>query len=141
HGQKGLLQRMEIAVPLQALDGGNLFALDRGRLCQAGAHGPPVNQHGTGAALSLATAVFRAGQIKLVAQHAEQGALAVNLDAASASVDLKFQNSHISFLTLHIAHYALPIDWQEKDMDAVYKNAASERPVTGFAVLVRAIRK
>src|SRR5262249_35408486 len=85
---------MEIPVPLQPLDGDNLFALDRGRLCQARAHGPPVNQNGASAALPLAAAVFRTGQIKLVAQHAEQGALAVNLDAAPGSVDLKFQDSH-----------------------------------------------
>src|SRR5262245_12436881 len=87
---------MEVAVPLQALDGDDLFAFHRGRLRQTGAHGPPANQDGAGAALPLATAVFRAGQIELVAQHAEQRAFSVNLDAAPGSVDLKFQDSHSS---------------------------------------------
>src|SRR5262249_58660245 len=97
-GKKGVLQRMESRVPLQPCDGSDLLAFDRGDLFQTGSRGAPVYQHSAGAALSLAAAVFRAGQIKLVAQRAEQRALAVNPDAAFGSVDLKFQDSHSLFL-------------------------------------------
>src|SRR5262249_23238510 len=90
---------MEPPVLFQPFDGGDRLAYDRGGRRQAGTRRTPVNQHGASAALAFAAAVFRASQIQIVAQHAEQHALAVNFDAAFGSVDLKFYSSHSSLLS------------------------------------------
>ena len=92
--EKGFLQRMQPAVLLQAFDGRNLFACDRTHLVYAGPRWLPVDQHCAGAALALATAVFRSGQIEVIAQDAEKTSLAFQVNAPSGSVDAKLNDLH-----------------------------------------------
>ena len=69
---KGFLHRMQLSAGGQPLDGHHLFSADfpDGRL--TGTHGLVVDQHGTGAAQSLAAAVFGAGQTQIGPQHPQQ---------------------------------------------------------------------
>ena len=70
--EKRLLERMELAVFLEALDGRDLASGDRAEPGDARADRLAVGQHGAGPAPAFAAAVLGTGQAKVVAQHAEQ---------------------------------------------------------------------
>jgi hypothetical protein len=55
---------------------------------------PSVHQHGAAAALPFAAAELRPGEPQLFAEHVEQRAFAVGLDAMRLAVDLEFDRSH-----------------------------------------------
>ena len=67
-----LLQRMQRAVVRQAFDRGDLRAIVHDGERQARIDAPAVDQHGAGAALALIAALFRAGQVEMLAQQVEQ---------------------------------------------------------------------
>src|SRR5205814_713953 len=84
--EEGLLHGMEVSTALQAFDGGDLLAggdLDRR---DARAHRLPVEQHGARAALRFPAAVFRPGEIQIVAQYEEEAARRLHIDAVPRTV-------------------------------------------------------
>src|SRR5262249_48138496 len=87
--QKGFLQRVELAVSLQALDGGDLLARASLNAGDAGPGGLAVDEHRAGAAAALAAAVLAPGQVQVVPQDAEQAPPGVGLDAPPRPVYLQ----------------------------------------------------
>src|SRR5580704_12293969 len=69
--EPGLLQRM-VAVGRQALDGGDVLARHHGDRRLARAHRLAVEMHRAGAAHAGAAAVFRAGELEVLAHNPEQ---------------------------------------------------------------------
>ena len=69
---EGLLQWMQRPVFRQPFNRGDARTVDHDCKRQAGNNAPAINQHRAGAALTLVTALFRAGQVKMLAQHIEQ---------------------------------------------------------------------
>ena len=90
HVPERLLQRVQLAVAREALDGRDLLAGEVADFPLARARRLAIDQDGAGAALAFAAAVLAAGQIEIVAQHAEQRALGVRLDRHGAAIDVKF---------------------------------------------------
>ena len=92
--QKGLLERVELAVALQPFDGGDLRA---GAVAHERETRPPglaVDEYGAGPALPFATAVLAARQVQVVPQDAQQRPLGVGLQTALAPVHHHFDSSH-----------------------------------------------
>src|SRR5690606_741528 len=69
---KSRLHRMQGFGRAEAFDGGDLVALTGRGQTEAGIDAPPVAMHRTGAALSVITALFRAGQLQVLAKQIEQ---------------------------------------------------------------------
>ena len=69
-----LLQRVQFVASSEPLDSAHPRALGLHREHQAGPYRLVVDQHGAGAALALAAAVFCAGQLEILTQDIEQGA-------------------------------------------------------------------
>jgi hypothetical protein len=88
--QERFLHRMKPAIALEALNGGDFARADFARRRGAGARRPSVDEYSAGPALSLAAAVFATGQREIVAQHAEQGAISVCVEAAGLAINVKF---------------------------------------------------
>src|SRR5206468_6604775 len=66
------LHRTQDAILVRdALDGPDTAALRSGRERQASEHGDAVDVHRTRPALTLVATFFRAGQVKMLAQHVE----------------------------------------------------------------------
>jgi hypothetical protein len=87
---EGLLQRREIIVVGQSLDGDDLAAFGLDREDQAGAYRLAVHQHGAGAADAVLAANVSAGEAKLVAQTIRESQPRLDLDADLLAVDLEF---------------------------------------------------
>src|SRR5262249_45611165 len=66
----------------------------------ARSHSAAVDEHGASAALPFATSMFAAGEIKVVAQHAEQAAIWRRLHAAPQAVDMKLREGNHRVLDL-----------------------------------------
>ncbi len=77
---EGLLHRMQLAVPGQALDRDDAIAVAGDGQRQAGIHPHAVHQHGAGAALAVVAALLGAGQAEMVAQRIEQGRARIELE-------------------------------------------------------------
>ena len=75
--EERLLERVELAVFLEALDGRDLASADPAEPGDARADRLAIDQNGTGAASAFAAAVLGTRQAEFVAQHAEQGLLGV----------------------------------------------------------------
>ena len=82
-----LLERVELAVALQALDGGDPFALLHGRKGHAGHDAVAVDMHGAGAALPAVAPSLRARQTELPAQRVEQRRARLDRDGAKLPID------------------------------------------------------
>ena len=78
--EEGLLERMQLAVLFEALDGGDLAGGDGLERRHTGTDRCAVDQDGAGAATAFAAAVFRAGQAEIVAEEIEQGAIFLGVD-------------------------------------------------------------
>jgi hypothetical protein len=86
---EGRLQRMERAVVLQPLDGGDaLAALHRGER-HAGEDAAPIHVHRAGAALAAIAALLRPGQHQLLAQGIEQRRARLDRNGERLAVDLQ----------------------------------------------------
>ena len=120
--EEGLLERVQLAVLLEALDGGDLAGGDRAELGDARARRRAVDQHRAGAATALAAAVLGAGQAEVVAEHAEQRPIAIGVDADRLAVDPQF---------LDVGHGDRPVEdgngVQEDRLRARIGDAASGR--------------
>jgi hypothetical protein len=69
--KKGFLQRMQMVALGKAFNRRDLLLTDSAYRCDAGPAGTPIDQDGTGAALSFSAPVLASRQIKLIAQDAE----------------------------------------------------------------------
>ena len=69
---EGALHRMQAAAARQSFDGGDGAAGNVGDARLAGPRGRTVEEHGAGAARTLAATRLRAGQPELLAEHVEQ---------------------------------------------------------------------
>src|SRR5205814_1109975 len=81
--EERLLQGVEAAVLLQALDSEDVFAEGVAERGNAGAHGLVVKEDGARAALALGAAVLAAGQVQVLAQDDEEGHIAVSVAQAN----------------------------------------------------------
>ena len=80
------MNRMKFNAGGQTLDGRNLFIAER---CNSGGTGslrPAVDQYGAGTALALAAAVFRSGEIEMLAQDRQQGGVGAGLKRMRTAV-------------------------------------------------------
>lgn len=77
-------------VVTEAFDGRHFAMADAADGGYAGPGGDAVQQNGAGAALPLAAAVFAAGQIQIIAQDAQEGALAFDIHGAVLAVHIQF---------------------------------------------------
>ena len=84
---EGFLDRVQFPVLRQALDGFDVAAFDLRNLCLAGSNRIAVEQHGAGAALAFAAAVFGSREVQVLAQHLEQGAPGLCGDALRFPVE------------------------------------------------------
>ncbi len=84
---EGGLQWMRRAALGQAFDRQNLAALKFNRQREAGEGRFAIHEHGARAALAQLAAVFRAGEIQILAQHFEQGLVNLNPDFVIFAVD------------------------------------------------------
>lgn len=86
---EGLLNRMELAVLLEAFNGEDGFAgsVSDGKL--AGTARSAVDKNGAGAALAFAAAVFRAGKAEFLAEDVEESGIAGGGDRVALAVDVE----------------------------------------------------
>ena len=82
-----LLQRMQLVVVREPLDGRHLGAIVRDREREACVRPAPVDQHGAGAALAVIAALLRAREAQVLAQQVEQRRARVDEQAALDAVD------------------------------------------------------
>lgn len=87
--EKSLLERMKPAVLLKAFDGGHRLLADGANRSMAGTSWDAIDENGASAALALAAPIFCAGEIEIIAQHAEKRALRICIDRARGSIDAK----------------------------------------------------
>jgi hypothetical protein len=74
-----LLERVQLPVPRQPLNGHDLLVFDVLHLQETGTAGDAVDQHGARAAVPFAAAEFRPGQPEVGAQHPKQRAVAIQI--------------------------------------------------------------
>src|SRR5262249_8659229 len=79
--EERLLERVEAALALEALDGRDRLLGHGADACGARARRLAVDEHGARSAAPLAAAVLRARQVELIAEYAEQAPLGVDVDA------------------------------------------------------------
>jgi hypothetical protein len=84
-----LLQRMQRAVDSEAFNRGDLGTVVHHRKCQAGIDAPSVNEHRAGATLSLIAALFRSGQLQVLAHEIEDRRARIEREGMRGSVDLQ----------------------------------------------------
>src|SRR5207302_1752803 len=84
---EGFLDRMQFPVLRQSFDGLDFAPSDLRNLCLAGSDRTAIEQHGAGAALAFAAAVFGSREIQVFAQHLEQGAPGLCGNALRFSVE------------------------------------------------------
>jgi hypothetical protein len=86
---KSFLQWMKLLIGCQALDSKNLFScgiLDR---VLTGSNRFFIDDYGAGSALAVATAKFRAGQLKIRSQHPKEGSISISGHAYRTSIKLE----------------------------------------------------
>src|SRR5271169_5871901 len=81
---------MEASVIFEALNRRDALPGGPGNRCEARAHRLAIQQNSAGAALPFSTTVFRAGQIEVVAQNAEQASLRTGVHAPCGPVYIQF---------------------------------------------------
>src|SRR3984893_4604807 len=81
------LHRVEIAVFFQTLDGRDLVARMHHGKRQAAVDALSIDDHRTGAALSLVAALLRAGQAEMLAQCIEQRYARIEIESMAPSID------------------------------------------------------
>src|SRR5262249_61836929 len=86
--EEPLLQRVELAVVLKALDARDAFPLASADWGNAGAGRPAFDDAGTRPAAAFAAAIFAARQVQIVPQDAEQAVCWVNIEPMLAAIDL-----------------------------------------------------
>src|SRR5580700_4227651 len=91
--EPGFLQRM-VAIGRQALDGGDVLARHHGDRRLARAHRPAVEMHRAGAAHAGAAAIFRAGELEVLAHHPEQRRLRTGIHSRRFIVDGEGDRHH-----------------------------------------------
>src|SRR4051794_16214217 len=74
----------------EALDRANLLAGGAAHRDTARSRGVSLDQDRASTALALAAAVFRAGQMEIIPQNAEQIALIIGVERPASAVDQKF---------------------------------------------------
>src|SRR5262249_3976142 len=77
----------QTSVALESFDGGDVAALHLRRARLARLDRLPVDENGAGAALALAAAVLRAGEVERLAENGQQRVDGRDLDVASRAVD------------------------------------------------------
>jgi hypothetical protein len=93
--QKSRLHRMQFAADGEALDGRDRLTLRADRQGQAGIHPPPVDMDRAGAAGTAVAALFRARQVKMLAQGVEQGDPRLDRQRMWLSVHLEHDFDHV----------------------------------------------
>jgi hypothetical protein len=88
--EKGFLHGVQLSIPGEIFDGADLLSPGVANWCVARADRPPVDEDSTCATASLATAILAAGQVKVIAENAEQGAGGVGVEGATGPVDMEF---------------------------------------------------
>ena len=81
--EERLLHAIELPVRAETLDGLDAMTGERGGARRARANRFAIDEDRARAALALAAAVLRAGQIERFAQHPEQAAIRIDVDGAS----------------------------------------------------------
>ena len=127
---EGFLQGMQFAVLRQSLDGGDLFACDGRDGRPARTHRGAVHQNGAGAALPLAAAIFRSGEVKLVAKHPQQQPSGVRYEPVAFAVDHQFHGP-----ILRPEDHSPPVDYGFLEIDQEAERAA------GSVEIVEALRE
>src|SRR6185436_20807931 len=89
--EERFLNRVKFWTGGQAFDAEDLAAVSVRNGSHAGRDGFAIEQDGAGAALSLATAVFGAGKMKLLAQDIEQRAIWISGDGARFAVHFQVE--------------------------------------------------
>lgn len=92
--EKGLLQRMQLALVLEPFDRSDRLFGTLGECHPARANGPAVQHDRARAALPLAAAILAAGQSQFVAEHAEQHSLGLCRDVVPDSIHTEFNFAH-----------------------------------------------
>ena len=92
---------MQPAILLEAFDGGDFLLADFADVCVAGTNRNTVEQDGASAALTFAAAVFRSGQLQVIAQNTEETSGAIRVDADAFAVHVDFSDPrHTTFATV-----------------------------------------
>ena len=84
---EAFLQRMQVAVRGEALDGGDRGAVGLDREDRAGFRASAVDQDGAGAALTGVAPDVRAGQAQVLAQEVDQEQARIDVSLARFAVD------------------------------------------------------
>src|SRR5262245_10951181 len=82
-----LLQRMQRALGRETLNCGDLRTVVHDGKRQARIDAPPVNEHGTGAALALIAAFFRPGQVQMLAQQVKERCAGIEHEVMMRPID------------------------------------------------------
>src|SRR6185295_10373499 len=85
-GNQRALDRMKLTVAAQALNGGDVLALGKGRRHVARRHRAAVHKDEARAALTAATAEAAADEAELVAQDVEERSVRFRVDGADAAI-------------------------------------------------------
>src|SRR5262249_24114154 len=87
--EKGLLQRMQFAILLEAFDRRDLLSGTFGQRGNARTRSLTIDKHRAGPALPFATAVFAAREGQVIPEDAKQAALGISRDFARRAIDEK----------------------------------------------------
>jgi hypothetical protein len=91
--EKSLLERMQPAILGQSLDGHHLALPDAADIHLAGACGLAIEQDGASAAMPFPAAIFRAGQMQIIAQDAQERAFPFGVNLGFVPINKEFGNS------------------------------------------------
>ncbi len=86
---------MQIVRRTQPFDGRDFGILMHDCQRQAGVEPAAIHQHGTGAALPVIAAFFRAGKLQVFPQRIQQGGTGIHLELLTFAVDAQRQGHHL----------------------------------------------
>lgn len=123
--QKALLQRMQLTLVRQPLDGLHPFALRHDGQTQTGFHRQAVNQHGAGTANPGLATALGASQMQVVAQAIGQQTTRRHHDLNGLAVDFQFKTM--------FAHSSGPLQFKQFRQRATQLHLDDVTPVVGTA--------
>jgi hypothetical protein len=96
--EEGFLDRVQLALGRQAFDCDYLLCPDRANSGEAAFDGDAIDQHRARGTLSFAAAEFRAGEIQVIAQNAEECAVRIRIDPPRPTVHMELGNFGHGFI-------------------------------------------
>jgi hypothetical protein len=84
--QKRCLHRMQLPIPFESFDGGNLVSLVHDGKSQTGIYPPSVHMYRTGSALAVIATFFRAEELQVFAQRIKQRYPRLKTDAMLVAI-------------------------------------------------------